>query len=371
MSIVCFPRYSKNVGSSRVRTYNMFVNGEKIYPYFDNYLYGKRIGVGYYIRSYITRMWLVLTAEQDAIFFIEKELIPGAPYWLELFLLRRTRFILDFDDAVWATSTMPWKYSIIASRAEVVLGGSIPIVNYFKAVNNKTYYIPSSVNFGFSSDEEIERNCLVWIGSNSTTLYIYNWLNRSKGSLDSFTGEICLVGSSDSYDWKLVKKTKRVKWSINNEIAALKRGSIGVMPMEKEYFSIFKCSYKSLLYASNGLKVFHEIWGQNRWFSENFSFFYELDSFDIETDETYVDQDEFQRFKNLVEIDKVRDKIYEILGSLEDKAGEATGEIYCLSDIYYAESISLSKAVFVPKNSIQLWFYKFWLKLLISKIRII
>ena len=355
MSIVCFPRYSKNVGSSRVRTYSIFEGvSNEIYPFFDNYRYGKKISLRYYLSSFVRRLRLVLRCNKSDTIIIEKELLPGFPWWLEVFLLRNKNWFLDYDDAVWANSMSPWKYVIIAKHSMGVFAGSVPILNFFKPFNANVSYIPSSVHFVNRDKVMVRNGRVLWSGSTTTSGYLYNWLIKSRALVEELSIGFNLIGTSELHDWDQFENIERIDWSLDEEERQLSICEFGIMPMERTYFSIFKCSYKSLMYAANGLVVFQDVWGQNRWFTENFEIFNDLADFSHSTDFTVPSSEEFNRLRSLVDRPNVRDLILKKLSNDGfSLGGKLCSTLYITYDVECAEKMSFSHSVLVPKNKLE------------------
>lgn len=113
MKILILPKYDQSGASSRYRLYNYL-------PYFEknnikwyckpllksNYidsLYNKRRGMMFLLQaqSILDRIFFLLfnSAKYDFI-IIEKELFPNIPYFVEHFLLRNSKYTLDFDDYI-------------------------------------------------------------------------------------------------------------------------------------------------------------------------------------------------------------------------------------------------------------------------------
>src|SRR5665213_2008357 len=75
------------------------------YPLISNYQL-KRLyrGKGYtfipLIYAYLKRLFVIISTSQSDILFIEKESFPYIPARFELFLLRKKKYILDYDDSI-------------------------------------------------------------------------------------------------------------------------------------------------------------------------------------------------------------------------------------------------------------------------------
>ena len=78
--------------------------------YLENRIARKSTSSVFICTSYLKRAWLLLTKLSNYdILWIEYELFPYIPFWLEkLFLRKKTKVVVDYDDAV---STLTTKIS--------------------------------------------------------------------------------------------------------------------------------------------------------------------------------------------------------------------------------------------------------------------
>ena len=112
MKILLLSRYGRMGASSRLRSYQYLPVLKKhgfeidVAPLLDNSYLTNLYGGGkkkkiYIIQKYLDRFLKLLNCHKYDLLWIEKELFPWLPSWVEEFLARLgVKYIVDYDDAV-------------------------------------------------------------------------------------------------------------------------------------------------------------------------------------------------------------------------------------------------------------------------------
>lgn len=197
--IVFFPKYSEEGPSSRYRIYQYkkFFEKEgfsiKIYPlfdrrYIDKLYFGKPLPRFYYLKRIIERVKKVTKIDKEAIVYIEYELLPYFPVFIEKLLLRRkARLVLDYDDAIFHNydrnnnrfikALLSNKIYSLAKRASFIITGSPYLTETLEKYNRNVAEFPTSLTFEkyaklpahhFSNTSKTFR--IGWIGSKTTSI---------------------------------------------------------------------------------------------------------------------------------------------------------------------------------------------------------
>src|SRR5258706_5634889 len=94
MRVLLLSRYGRLGASSRLRSYQYLSFLESrgfevsVAPLFDNSylkgLYSQKVSIASVLRSYIARMTIMLRAKRFDLLWVEKEMLPWLPAWIEL-----------------------------------------------------------------------------------------------------------------------------------------------------------------------------------------------------------------------------------------------------------------------------------------------
>ena len=279
MNIVFYTRYDKLGSSSRYRFYNFrnYFNNNfniKYYPFFNNsYLKNKYINKNNIINiffCYLRRLYYLLVNSNNSIFVIEKELMPYFPFFFEKYFLKKKKYILDFDDAIYLNYKKNiFKYFFLDNKIEKlsidanqIIVGSDNLKKYFLKYNNKINLIPTVVEN--SKYKKIHLNkfstlTLVWIGTPSTAKYLESLLTVFIKLKKKYKINIISIGADLNN-----KNIIPYEWSNDTEIQLLKKSHIGLMPLFNDEWSKSKCGFKILQYMASELPVIASNIGQNK-----------------------------------------------------------------------------------------------------------
>jgi len=281
MKLLLLPRYDRLGASSRLRMMQYLpwlksagIDVDVEHLFSDAYVLGlqcNRRNTGEVIRAYVTRVNTLLGSGKYDLIWIEKELLPWMPAWLELLLLSKgVRYILDYDDAVFhyydqhhiplVKSLLGSKHPALMRKAALVIAGNEYLADFANHAGAKQVeIIPTVIDLErYPVPEQAdERNqslplCIGWIGQRATAEYlqpykqIFHRLSAEKIALFSAIG-------IDAQSLGLPMKS--LSWSESSEVANIASFDIGIMPLFDNPFERGKCGYKLIQYMACGLPV--------------------------------------------------------------------------------------------------------------------
>ena len=286
--ILVLTKYSNLGASSRLRTLqyvsklSFVVKINSLLG--DDYisaLYGKRSKNIIKIRSYFSRI-LKLSKTNYNLLYIEKELFPYMPYFLEYLFLRNKDYILDFDDAIFhnydchrsifVRFLLRNKVARLIRNAKLVIVGNDYLKSYALKCNAKTIkVIPTSIDLNRYVDSSHCGNndvfTIGWIGTPSTKKYLTIIHDALKEVSRTYKVKLSLIGIS-GYAIEGVN-VECEKWSEENEAKLLNKIDLGVMPIPNLPFERGKCGYKIIQYgASQKASIASPVGANNRIISQ-------------------------------------------------------------------------------------------------------
>jgi hypothetical protein len=290
--IVLLPKYTTRGASSRLRTYNYqkffcknfsTVSCSPLFSdkYLDSLYSGKGRSFFFVLASYLKRFLFLLAQPSSSCIWIEKELFPYLPAFLEQFLLSRFKsIILDFDDAVFhnydchryalVRFLLGDKHLKLCNLGPILLGGNHYICDYFKSSPafvvyfptvidfDSTYFLhPAPVSLPFSSKS---LPIVGWIGTPKTSQYLRPLLLLFNKLLDSDEMILVTVGADLG-----IKHPNYYSfaWSEKTEYYILRTFTVGIMPLPDLPFERGKCAYKILQYGACSVAVLASSVGAN------------------------------------------------------------------------------------------------------------
>ena len=278
MRALLLSRYSAQGASSRLRTLQ-YVDGLEqrgfkidVHHLFGsnylNHLYaGAAIPLGSIIDAYFRRTALALQGRNWDLMWVEKELLPWIPAWLETILLsKRTALVLDYDDAIfhrydqhpnaWMRRLYGSKVARLMRGASLVVAGSPYIAEYAQQAGaSRIEVVPTAVDTQRYQPRDPTRTnesfVVGWIG----TPYTARYLKRIAGALrelqDSGPVEFRFIGAREGMDLGITYEA--IPWSEESEVHELQQLDCGIMPLDDNPFERGKCGYKIVQYFACGV----------------------------------------------------------------------------------------------------------------------
>lgn len=279
INVLAFTRYDSLGASSRVRfmqfssalaDHNVSLTVQTLLP--NGYVKSLQTGqgrFGFIFNAYIKRLFAALririSSDIDVI-WIEKELFPWIPYFLEhLFWPRRIPVILDYDDAVFhiydknpnycIRSIFSNKHVNLINDAHMVFAGNSYLKSYaIASFAKRVEIIPTVIDLSkynpVNLSTRIQHPRIGWIGQAATSKYLKDLLSLLN---DLQVNNICEINTI-GYEFKEFS-FQYTPWSDETEAADIANFDIGIMPLAGDHFERGKCGYKLIQYMACGLPV--------------------------------------------------------------------------------------------------------------------
>ena len=279
MELGIYTRYSELGASSRLRCYRYAEMlrecgvDVRMHSLFGDdtlaALYGGRGRRGKLARDLVRRLFALPRAEKNL--WIEYELLPGVAYGIEKLYLRRRRYVLSFDDAVYLNyrgkKLLDGKFERLAAGAAGVMAANDMLVEHFSLHNANTVKIPTAVDTDSlrPGGDKFPRFTAVWIGTPVTFeahlapfASMLNALSRELGF------DLLLIGAPAAAK-NIFPDARIAAWSEKTERELLPKCHVGIMTLPPDdAFAAGKSAYKLLQYLAAGLPSIASPVGENR-----------------------------------------------------------------------------------------------------------
>jgi len=273
--VLALTRYDASGPSSRVRFYQFgdFLRAEglevKIKPLLDSVyvrrlLSGQSRSLGNMLRCYTGRLVELVRGVDADVVWLEKELFPWAPVFLDPGLLGNRPYVVDYDDAVFHNydeHRLPAlrmlygnKIPEVVRRASVVVAGNPYLADFATRVGaRRTEIIPSVVDGTlYTPDWNRERNKFTvgWVGSPSTQKFLDPMWDTLRAVIDPQTDRLVTIGGR--YDKPMIPGHEPLEWNVKTEAKLLASFDVGIMPLKDAPFERGKCGFKLVQYMASG-----------------------------------------------------------------------------------------------------------------------
>jgi glycosyltransferase involved in cell wall biosynthesis len=181
------------------------------------------------------------------------------------------RLIWDVDDAIWLDASRAAgghqlavlkgttrKVRWLASRADHIVSANTYLADFLSRYSSRITIVPSVVETRAVRPRRHDDHTefvVGWIGSPTTAPYllrITRVLARVSRELSDRSLRLLVVGGTMPSNSFAVES---VSWSVDNELDALERMDVGLMPMPDNAWTRGKSAYKALQYMSAGIPV--------------------------------------------------------------------------------------------------------------------
>jgi glycosyltransferase involved in cell wall biosynthesis len=279
--ILLLTKYARNGASSRLRFMQYLPHVEEAgievckFPLFsDNYVLGLQQGrrdVSEILLAYFRRLKILMAGGRFDLLWIEKEIFPWLPAWLENALLSNgVPYVLDYDDAVFhyydqhpkaaVRRLLGGKHRELMRNAAMVVAGNEYLAAYARdAGAGRVEILPTAIDLArypvgqISSDVsngDLPR--VGWIGQRATAEFLRVLVPLFERLAEQGKSRFVAIGIDAQ---QLGLPMESVAWSEATEVALLQALDIGIMPLVDAPFERGKCGYKLIQYMACGLPV--------------------------------------------------------------------------------------------------------------------
>lgn len=279
MNVLLLSRYGRLGASSRIRSYQYLaylreqgidVTLAPLLP--DAYLRDLYARKGPRLLSilatYAHRVGALMQRREFDLLWVEYELFPWLPGWLEsLAFSRGTPYLVDYDDAIFnrydrhpnvlVRRMLGHKIDDVMRHASTVIVGNNYLRDHaIKAGAQRVEMLPTSIDLSRYTSPTPTRNetfTIGWIGSPATTHYLHQVHEALAEVCLHERARVILVGASEP-GWHDVPHDIH-PWLEDTEVAEVSAFDVGIMPLEDSPWERGKCGYKLIQYMACGKPV--------------------------------------------------------------------------------------------------------------------
>lgn len=278
--VLFLSRYARLGSSSRLRLYQYLPYLQDagidatLVPFFnDEYvlgIYGGKVAKLPILKAYFDRLRFMLKAGRFDAVWVEKEMLPWIPAWLELGLFpAKLPLIVDYDDAVFhrydqhrfslVRGLLGRKIDRVMQRADLVVAGNEYLASHARIAGaSRVEILPTVVDmarYGVTSPASGAQQLPVigWIGSPLTAKYLNLIAPALQEIISRKLAKVIAVGANANLLDGI--PVEAIPWTEATEVKDIQGIDIGIMPLPDSPFERGKCGYKLIQYMACGKPV--------------------------------------------------------------------------------------------------------------------
>jgi glycosyltransferase involved in cell wall biosynthesis len=206
--------------------------------------------------TFAARLRDIATSYGTDMTIIQRQMLPA---FVPLEAFTKQPRVLDIDDAVWLTRGGR-NLMKLARRCDAIICGNDFLAENCRQWNHNVSVLPTAVDTDllFPTAKSPRTRALIgWTGTSENYRFLYSIEAALAQVLRDNSDAGLLIISDRPPRFTMIdnKQVEFVRWSALAESDALRRITVGIMPLEDSEWSRGKCSFKMLCYMASGVPV--------------------------------------------------------------------------------------------------------------------